>query len=71
MVAVPEVVPLVTVPSVPTTATAVLLLVHVPPGIASLSVTVPPKQNEVVPVIGARGFIVTTVTAVHPVAVTR
>ena len=44
----------VTIPEpVPTVATAVVLLVHVPPGVASASVVVLPTQTVKVPVTGA------------------
>jgi hypothetical protein len=41
----------VTTPEVPTVATAVLLLLHVPPGVASVNEVVEPAQTDVVPVI--------------------
>jgi hypothetical protein len=47
-------------------ATVVLLLLHVPPNIALLSVIVVPWHTVVVPVIGATGFTVTVVVAIQP-----
>ena len=54
----------VTVPSVPTVATVVVVLLHVPPPVASVSAVVAPSHNVGVPVI-ATGcvFTVTTVVA--------
>lgn len=44
----------------PTVAIVVLLLLHVPPGVASLSVMLPPVPTVVVPVTGpGTGFTVT------------
>ena len=53
----------------PMVATAVLLLLHVPPGVASASVDVLPAQSERIPVIGEIGLTVTTAVVVHPAAV--
>ena len=54
----------------PIVATATLLLVHKPPVIASLSVTVPGPHKYPMPVIaGIAGFAVTIVVAVPQVAV--
>ena len=51
----------------PTVATPPVML-HVPPGVASLRVVVVPTHAEVVPVIDAgRGLTVTYVTELHPV----
>jgi len=43
----------VTIPEVPTVAIAVLPLTHVPPGVASVSVTVEPTHTNAVPPIEA------------------
>lgn len=61
--------PAVTVPLVdPTVATTLLLVLQVPPGLASLSVIDNPEQIGVTPAIGkGSGFTVTTVAVVHPV----
>jgi hypothetical protein len=48
-VATPETIP----EPVPTVATDVLLLLHIPPGLASVKEVVDPTQTEVIPVIGA------------------
>lgn len=57
----------VTVPVVrPTVAASVLLLVHVPPVIASLSVSGIPVHNDVLPVIGATGLTVITLVTAQP-----
>jgi hypothetical protein len=64
IVAVPSETPTRTPVDEPIAATAVLLLVHTPPGVASLSVVVVPAQIVVVPVIGdATALTVTTVVA--------
>lgn len=52
MVAVPAVLP-VTTPEVPTAATVLLLLLHVPQGVASVREVVAPTHALVVPVIAA------------------
>ena len=44
-----------------TEATAALLLLHVPPGVAQLSVVVAPAQMSVVPVIDDGAELITTV----------
>lgn len=65
MVAVPVAIPL-TVPVVLTEAIAALLLLQVPPAVASASVIVAPVQTEVAPVIAAtagNGFTVTVAVA--------
>jgi hypothetical protein len=54
----------VTMPVVPTVATDVLLLLHVPPP-EPTSVVVAPTHTELVPVIPGSGFTVTTAVAVH------
>jgi hypothetical protein len=53
-----------------TVATVVTLLLHVPPGVASLKIVVRPEHMVVLPVIG-RGteFTVMVTVAVQPVAV--
>jgi hypothetical protein len=48
-------------------ATAVLLLLHVPPGTLSVRVVVPGLQMFAMPSIGATGFTVTVDIAAHPV----
>jgi hypothetical protein len=67
MVAVPVDIP-VTKPEPETTvATEVLLLVHAPPPVASVSGVVAPVQTVVVPVMGAAARLtVTDVVAVQP-----
>jgi hypothetical protein len=52
MVAVPAEMPVTTPPLVVTVAIAVLLLLHVPPGVALANVVAPPIQTASVPVIG-------------------
>jgi hypothetical protein len=67
MVAVPADTP-VTTPRLVTVATAVLLLAHVPPVVASERVVVLPVQIVVVPVIALGvGLTVKKVVALHPV----
>ena len=67
MMAVPGVLP-VTTPVLPTVATDTMLLAHVPPGVASASITGLPKQAEGIPVIGLGiGSTVTTVPVAQPV----
>ena len=68
MVITPEVTP-VTMPDVaPMVATPVLLLVHVPPEVASVNVVVKPTHTFVVPPIAAGfGLTVKLVTAIQPV----
>jgi len=51
----------------PIVATVVLLLVHVPPPVASDKVVVDPAHSDVVPVIGESGLTVTNVVALQPV----
>ena len=61
--------PAVTSPVVASMAATVgLLLVHIPPGVASLSVVVPPSQTVESPVItdGSPNTVITT-DAEHPV----
>lgn len=56
----------VTIPADVTVATDVLLLLHVPPVVASLSRVVRPTHIDVTPVIDAGGiFTVTNTVAVH------
>ena len=50
----------VTVPSEPTVALAVLLLLHVPPAVASVRLTVKPTHIGALPVIAVIGLTVTT-----------
>ena len=51
----------------PMMAIEVLLLLHVPPGVASVSVVVKPMQPLLVPLIApGNGFTVTSVMAVQP-----
>ena len=52
----------VTAPAVPMVATAVLLLLHVPPGVALVSVVTSPLQRFRLPAIGdgGKGLTVTT-----------
>jgi len=59
----------VTIPELePTVASAVLLLVHVPPVVASLNVVVANGQRTIVPVIAAgSGLTVSVVVVKHPV----
>ena len=68
MVTIPEVTP-VTVPEVePMVATPVLLLVQLPPEVASVNVVVKPTHTFVVPPIAAGfGLTVKLVTAIQPV----
>ena len=57
-----------TKPTELTVATAVLLLLQVPPGVASESVVDNPAQTCGIPVIGSMpGITVTTVVAIQPV----
>ena len=59
MIAVPPDMPVTTPEPLPTVAIVVLLLVHVPPPVASLNVVVKPTHTDVIPVIVAgRGFTV-------------
>jgi len=68
MVVVPGPTP-VTSPAVPMVAALVLLLLHVPPLVASVKVVVEPAQSEVSPETDDKGFIVTGWVVLHPVAV--
>ena len=61
--AIPETIPVVD----PTVAAAVLLLLQVPPVVASLKVTVDPAQTLPETVIADIGLTVTVCIAVHPV----
>lgn len=67
MIAVPTDTP-VTLPDPSIPATAMLELLHVPDGVASLNLAVPPTQVDVVPVIGS-GAGCTTIVIVFDVAV--
>jgi len=59
-----------TTPVVDTTvAIAVFVQLHVPPGVASLSVVALPWHMVVAPLIGATGFTTTDVVTKHPPAV--
>jgi hypothetical protein len=59
----------VTTPPDDTVATPVLLLLHVPPVVASLNVVVEPIHSVAVPVIADTGAVILTmVVAVHPAA---
>jgi hypothetical protein len=51
----------------PIEATAVLLLLHVPPPTALVSVVLSPAHSDDKPAMAARGFTVTTVMAAQPV----
>ena len=56
-----------TIPVVPIVATDILLLLHVPPAVASVSVMVWPAQTTVGPAMGnGVGFTATTVVALQP-----
>jgi hypothetical protein len=57
----------VTNPEVETVAIPVLLLLHVPPAVASNTDAVVPLHTKEVPVIGNIGFTVATIVALHPV----
>lgn len=58
----------VTIPKPETVATAVLLLLHIPPAVASLRAIVAPAHTVVGPVIAdGKGFTVTTVVMLQPV----
>ncbi len=60
----------VTIPVVlPTMAFAVLLLDHVPPGVALLSVMVAPGQTDDAPVVAESGFMVTVVVVIQPLLI--
>lgn len=61
---------LVTTPLVPIVATAVLLLVHVPPVTASVSVVVCPTHNPLSPLIAGAVLMVTVLVATHPAPAT-
>ncbi len=68
IVALPEATP-VTIPLVPTVATAVLLLLHAPPVVASAKVVVSSGQTDAVPVIAAGfAFVVNIAVTRQPVA---
>jgi hypothetical protein len=61
----------VSTPDVPLmVAIAALLLLHVPPGVTSLSVVVAPLHMDVIPVmLPGNGFTVTLCVIRHPAAV--
>ena len=55
------------IPVVPMVATDILLLLHVPPAVASASVMVWPAHTTVGPAMGSGvGFTATTVVALQP-----
>ncbi len=60
IVTVPEATPVTTPVDEPTVAIAVLLLLHVPPDVALLSVVVLPWQTLAVPVMGDKGLFLKT-----------
>lgn len=66
MMQLPPVTPLTIPVDASTVATPVLLLLHVPPLVASLSFTVLPAHTDVPPVTGATGFTDTVVVIEHP-----
>ena len=66
MVVVPVVSALMMPEDEPMVATAVLLLLHVPPVVASASVAVAPTQADVGPVIGEKAFTVSTTEVKQP-----
>ena len=61
MTAVPTVTPVKMPDDVPIVATALLLLLHVPPVTGSVSVDEPPAQTVVTPFMGATGVTVIVV----------
>lgn len=64
----PAATPVTTPVDEPIVATVTLLLAHVPPVLALLSVVVAPVHTDVVPVIAAgSGFTVTTIDLAQPV----
>ena len=67
---VPSVWPL-TIPGVPTVAIVVLVLIHAPPVVASLSEVVAPWHTLFVPLMAVIGLTVTTVVDLQPVADNR
>ena len=69
MIAVPAAIA-VSRPEVDIVATAVLLLIHVPPVIISLRVVVAPIHKLGTPVIADTELTVTTIDVLHPAAVT-
>ncbi len=50
-------------------ATLVFELVHVPPGVASLSCVLLPRHRFVAPVIGSTAFTVNVIVAMQPAGV--
>lgn len=64
MVAVPVVAPVTTPDAEPTGAIAVLLLLHAPPVVASVSVIVAPTHTLLLPVIAAGEVLTVTVAVV-------
>jgi hypothetical protein len=69
IVAVPALTPVTTPDAVPTIATPVLLLLHVPPVEASARVVVLPTHVVSVPVTGSIAFTVTTTLVLQPPAI--
>src|SRR5437763_776971 len=68
MTAVPASTPVTTPLDDPIVATAVVLLIHVPPAIASVKLVVDPVQTSSEPAIAAgNGFTVKTAVALQPV----
>ncbi len=68
MVVVPIAMPETRPDETPIVATAVLLLAHVPPVTALVSVFDPPVQTVFMPVIaGGKGFTVTIIVDIQPV----
>ena len=69
IIVVPAATPVTIAFSDPTVAAALLLLLHTPPAIASLSVVVKPAHTVAVPVTDAgSASIVTVVVVAHPPA---
>ena len=66
---VPALIPVATPVVLSIVATVVLVLLQVPPVVASLNVVVLPIHTPGVPVIGARGLTVMVVVVAHPAAV--
>ena len=54
-------------PDEPIVTTPVLLLLHVPPPVASVRLVVSPEHTEWEPVISENGFTLTNVVAIQPV----
>jgi hypothetical protein len=71
IVTVPEATPVTTPVVEPTVAIAVLLLLHVPPDVALLSVVILPGHTLAVPVMGDNGLFLKTETELAPVFATK